>query len=668
MLMRAPMEKDTAQHQAMTGRTIVQLFRRNGNLAGRVVRSSLWLAGFVFLAAASASAAPDWCSPRASVLYPPGFFDYNRGLDLPQAFTTVGVYSPGGPYTQTVTLTVSGAGSVTCAPNNEGNVFGCPFYASLTEGAHTASYTCTAVDGLGNPVGSDTEQISFVMDNTPPVVAFTGPAPDTVFSPYSTITVRGSVQDITPLMHLGATSSNGPPSASRISGNNFEFDFCLTSSTSNFFSAYSTSALTVYIGATDSVGLGAYESYDSGVSSITVTIDGVPPDVAFAPDSIGTLTQITSIRGTASDNYKLDKVQLNIKENSSGRYWDGAQFVAGITTITIPLPQVENSPWEYTGLNPDEMQSDSSYTITATALDYFQGAAVVSAGLTLASTFLGEGVVADMFNGALVQFLVPPAPYMSLGQDAAFCVHYASPTLKNVIHFEEYPRNSLVVWPQSRPDPQCSLPDELLAIQSIIPRFSNPYPTLVTGCDDRSEIRAYSGSQIVGRTVIDIIKPKYEYAEITGFRNDFSQQIVAGIPPVPCPVGQLCIGYQHAVYVDKGSQETRPLDLRPDTMLIEKVITALVDGRCSNDTDQNNGKIWKLPDGRYFAKDFNGYRVVPRPPNCTDFKSQKISIGKCVVGSVDIIQRMRVINGGHYYFMTRSDRNPGSIQYPVSPP
>lgn len=306
--------------------------QRPQGLAAIIIRSCLGIAGFLLLAAPSVSAAPDWCKPNFP-FYPPdvsGHYFRNDAAD-PLEFS-VNIYNPGGPYTQSVAVSISGYGTLPCHITSDGANFVCdsnPLPLLLSEGEHTASYTCNAVDSQGNAAGSHTEQISFGIDNSKPIVAFAGPAPGTTFSPFSTITVSGIIRDFSPLVNLAATSSNGPPSASRVSGNNFAFDFCLASSTNNFFSTLSTTALSVHIGVFDSVGFG-----DSDLASIAFTLDGVPPSVSVSTP-VGTVKTFAAISGTASDFSGIAEVKVGVRNKSTERYWNGSGFAASTSPIFL---------------------------------------------------------------------------------------------------------------------------------------------------------------------------------------------------------------------------------------------------------------------------------------------------------------------------------------------
>ena len=228
---------------------------------------------------------------------------------------------------------------------------------------------CNALDYDNNPY-VDTEVIQFGVDDTPPIVAFTGPAPGTVFSPFSTFTVSGSVQDFSPLTHLGAISSYyGLPIASRINGNNFEFDFNLSASTSNYYPTYSTFSLTVNIGARDSVGLGSYESYDNGVSSIAVTIDAAPPAVAvLAP--LGSVSTFSAVSGTASDSSGVAEVKLIIKDETTGKYWKGPGFVSTFPVVFSANVGAGGS-WSYPGINDELVLAGHQISFAVAARDTF---------------------------------------------------------------------------------------------------------------------------------------------------------------------------------------------------------------------------------------------------------------------------------------------------------
>lgn len=600
-----------------------------------------------------------------------------------------------------VEITLSGPGFTAQECTSFGGAY-CNFPApgapNVPDGTGVFTITCKAFESSEGGVNTfkyDSDSLSIVVDNTPPVVAITQAPPDGSTLPYTSFHVEGTVNDGSPIVSF-QTESGVQISTN---GSQWFVDFATAGE-------YTGAPPTTVVGgvplsgpldfsltARDLVGnvvavatspAAPFAGVDPALRRVWY-FDGLPPTVDFSSSSIGSLTQITSIRGTASDNYRLEEIKLHIKENFTGKYWNGAQFVAGITTITLPLPQVENSPWEYTELNSDEMVSESSYTVNVTAYDALQGATVISAVLSLAPTFVGEGIVADMFNGALVQFLVTttPTPYISLGDDNLYvCVKYASQEVRNAVRFLEFPRASVVVLQQSYPDPIKCPVGERLDFASIIPAFFNPNPTLVTGCDEHSELRAYIGSQIVGRFKFDIVIPKKESSEILKFRNDYARpQQITGFPRATNSECQFegndskCVGYLHKIIFERGPDPlNRNFNFPPGTWIREKILdisdanTQCVPGSPHQKNDFANTD----PDGRIWVGDFNGYTSSeassPFPPNCTDKLKQEFFIGKCRFTEVDVTQMIRKVNGTVHYYFDRTDHNNSSLPYPVPPP
>ncbi|MBI2788192.1 MAG: hypothetical protein HYX59_05865 [Elusimicrobia bacterium] len=569
--------------------------------------------------------------------------------------------------------------------------FPAPEAPNVPDGLGTFTITCKALDWFDWENGVphfkyDTDSVPIVIDSVPPAITITQAPPDGSTLPYTSFRVEGTIDDASPVV-LFQTESGIQISTN---GSQWFVDITTAGAVGNPPTTVGiplSGRMDFSVKATDIVGNLIAVSTESQfitnpmwVADPTMAhhwyFDGLPPTVDFSSSSIGSLKQITSIRGTASDNYKLDKIQLNIKENSTGKYWNGSQFAIGITTLTIPLSQVEISSWEYAGLDSDQMLSDSSYTVTATALDFLHGATAILGALELTATFVGEGVVSDMFNTALVQFLVPttPTPFMGLGEHREICVHYSSPTLKNSIVFKSYPQDSVVVSQHSQPDTRCRAPDEIVSFASIIPTSANPTPALVTGCNDHTEIRAYMGSQIVGRLSYDIITPKKEYSQIYGFvnhmMNPFRPQ-VTGLPPAICPKKYPhCMGYEHVIVFERGESETRPMNLAPYPIVSEKVDTEMPGCVFSSET----GDSPALPSGRnpYTVGDLNGYKGPPYmallPTNCKDRETQRFFIGKCVLGPVSLVKDVRVVGGGNHMFMTRSDHDNNTMPYPLPPP
>lgn len=586
---------------------------------------------------------------------------------------------------------LSGPGTVepNCTSSASGTTCQFPDAANpnVPNGEHVFTFTCSSIEwaaGAEEPtITYDSDSISVVIDNTPPVITITSAPPDGSTLPYASFRIEGTIDDVSPLVSLQTASGI------QISTNGSQWfvDFATGSGVGyppNSVAIPLSGPLEFSVKAIDIVGnliAVSTESQLAGTSNWVAdptmaqswNFDGVPPVVEFSSDSIGSLTQIASIRGTASDNYKLDKIQLTIMEDSTGRYWNGNQFTAGITTITVPLVQVESSDWEYSGLNSDEMVAESSYTVRVRALDALQGATVIEASLTLAAAFLGEGIVSDLFDGALVQFIAPRS-YLNLGENFPICVKYLSPEIRDAVRFGESPKQSVVVSPKSQPDPTCPAPTERLSILSIIPTLPNQNPPIVTGCDDQTEIRAFIGSQIVGRLKLDIVTPKKVTSEIESFRNDYGNQIT-GIPRLQnCRFNDpYCIGYEHRIFIERGSDPNNRLLVLPTGAWIRETIsvTSLPHYECMPAAVTTaEGHVSQASPGRYFLFDFNGYntnvRSLPFPPNCTDLSTQEIIVGKCKLGPINLAQRIRTINGVRKMFMSRSDHNNSSTpSYPT---
>ena len=124
------------------------------------------------------------------------------------------------------------------------------------------------------------------------------------------------------------------------------------------------------VGATDRVG-------NTNTQSLHFTVDQAPPAVAIAdPVALSTGMSWTNpdepvISGTAVDISEITRVWLTIKDESADRWWNGAEWRAGITTVSATEKTgTTNVAWKYEGLRREVMRS-GIFTITAYARDKF---------------------------------------------------------------------------------------------------------------------------------------------------------------------------------------------------------------------------------------------------------------------------------------------------------
>lgn len=78
--------------------------------------------------------------------------------------------------------------------------------------------------------------------------------------------------------------------------------------------------------------------------------DQIKPESMINPP--GTVQSLSTITGIASDNIALNRVELSIRMESSGDYWNGTAFQGSYTRVAAQLDSTgQNANWTYT-LNP----------------------------------------------------------------------------------------------------------------------------------------------------------------------------------------------------------------------------------------------------------------------------------------------------------------------------
>ncbi|MEW6536907.1 MAG: fibronectin type III domain-containing protein, partial [Candidatus Auribacterota bacterium] len=109
--------------------------------------------------------------------------------------------------------------------------------------------------------------------------------------------------------------------------------------------------------------------------------DTVPPTSAVtSPGNETNIQTLTTISGTANDNYGLNVVKLQIKRLSDGWYWDGVDKTWSGTWNEISL--TNPTLWTYTGLTDAYLTPGTSYQVTCKAVDAVSNEETPGAGST----------------------------------------------------------------------------------------------------------------------------------------------------------------------------------------------------------------------------------------------------------------------------------------------
>ena len=111
--------------------------------------------------------------------------------------------------------------------------------------------------------------------------------------------------------------------------------------------------------ATDRAGLSQAQ-----VSEIAVHYDASPPDSAItAPANGQFVTSLSSISGTASDNFGVERVEVSI-ERPGGQFWEGTTWISSLVKNRASLSA---GNWSYLG--PGGLVSQGTYTVRAYATE-----------------------------------------------------------------------------------------------------------------------------------------------------------------------------------------------------------------------------------------------------------------------------------------------------------
>jgi hypothetical protein len=242
--------------------------------------------------------------------------------------------------------------------------WGCT-YTNLPEGLHTEQLAYTfhnqgAAPGVPPPPGypdscAAQTQFKFRVDGTSPTVTAVYPEapvplpsgfPGMVMS--SSDTVRLAVTDN--LMLCEVTASTGPDSFGFVSYSTVYKNPMSPDSLSPYSAVYAPGATSKAIALRLTTASGPVIARAFDCAGLTAAweapfkIDSQAPRVSIsAPagvvNSPGGLQPLTGIAGTASDDIGLAKLELEVQDSVSGRWWDGAAFVDSGEPVRVLLEE-----------------------------------------------------------------------------------------------------------------------------------------------------------------------------------------------------------------------------------------------------------------------------------------------------------------------------------------
>lgn len=237
---------------------------------------------------------------------------------------------------------------------------------------------CTYPDPASTPIG----QTSIHVDDGYPTVSVTYPANGAWVRREDNMT--GEAQDDMQLFHAGAVTCTEPgcsgtgafnfPAAANIA--DFQPDKYYNSE------KLKSAAWTVPIAGVVTCGVNPQNVkvqvrdsvFHLTEESFSFNADCYAPVVTITePPMFGnswTNPQNPVIKGTASDDSEVSAVSLAIKDEVSGRYWNGAEWQATLALNPIAIFQSRTLSWEYDKLTKNDLNS-GDFTIVAYAMDQF---------------------------------------------------------------------------------------------------------------------------------------------------------------------------------------------------------------------------------------------------------------------------------------------------------
>lgn len=508
----------------------------------------------------------------------------------------------------------------------------------------------------------DFDSISLVIDNTPPVIAFTSAPPDGSTLPYASFRIQGTIDDASPIVSIQA---NGVQISTN--GSQWFVEFATAgeagSPPNNTILIPSSGRLEFSLQAIDIVGnliAGSTETQLAGTTNWFVdptlsrfwNFDGVPPVMTFDDGIAGVQTLIPTIAGTVTDDSGISRVVLKIREESSGYYWDGAAFSPGETELAASLQGTE---WQYPGFTADDMKLGSSYTLVGESLDFFQNKTQIQIDSTLTPIFQQTLVDIDLTPANPVVFFLEELT-LSYGNrlGVEVCAGVLNSLDRNKLSFVSASIGNLDV--SATQDPFCG-PSALLVRVASDPSRHN--------CIPETAVLAIYGGQIIARMRVVLLSPNDRSAFFTGVTNTILNPTTscgAGIK-APCIFSEFEVrawGHE-SMRLDMTHEDFRET-ISWNTRISGMPICPIRQGgkapaRAFETSGQVGNRVY------YGVYDANGLSDVRSlPTNCGYDVFQNVHYGKCLVGGA--ARLTHIFDAAGNLRVTRSDLDAQSPPIP----
>lgn len=265
-------------------------------------------------------------------------------------------------------------------PQYIGVKLGSAFLGVVPDGNYGITVICKGfayVEG-GNPPVYYQKTVPIIIDGTPPQLSIDTPAEGAVL-PLSAVAFSGTASDnnFVTLIY-GNFTGTFPGQIFTIPKP--EGNWSIQVATSSFQPGLSQFTMNSY--ALDAAGNGTAPECGGVPMANCATnpsltrhfvLDGTPPQVFISTPAAFPLNFISSLEnvsGTASDDIALNSLKLQIRDNSSNKYWNGSAFQSNQPIdFDIPMISTLSLSWNYPGLSDANLISGTSYTITAQTAD-----------------------------------------------------------------------------------------------------------------------------------------------------------------------------------------------------------------------------------------------------------------------------------------------------------
>lgn len=329
-----------------------------------------------------------------------GIFDDTATRYWPQFPSTFVILAVGGPSAPEGTTLRAHAelapgGDLNCSPIAGAIECGRPsewLGRPAPRGQYTVSGTCELLSGEGAIVESRTKTFRIFIDVAPPTVQFNGVNP--IYEPQDTIQISGNISDESPIdtVYLRLNSYAQPILPSSFDGSAFTFQIPISTYASGFSeiqawvqaqdrAGRSTSSEPQTWSKTDYMGL----PLSSGSWTFPATsILSIPVDIASPTLAINDISPVnfTVISGTAEDDYRVDKLFIEIRNIWSSLYWNPASSKFDLPTppeIRLAFDSTAGEgPWSYTGITAKHFSAGRAYAVKVRGVDVFGREAVAN--------------------------------------------------------------------------------------------------------------------------------------------------------------------------------------------------------------------------------------------------------------------------------------------------